>query len=980
MARRRRTRLSFPPGPKPWPIIGNILDMTTDRPWERFAEWSRIYGSDVIYVDLPIRPIVILGSVKAAVDLLEKRSNIYSSRARSLMIELLTWDFNFAMIPYTPKWRAHRRMLHQHFHQGVVDLYRPVQLQKVRESLLNILKTPHETRDHVRTGSMRIVRKYLPFVSEMRGKLYEEVRTAVDNGTASASLATTLIQEVRTKYGGTEDESTYDEIAMDIASVLYSAASDSTISVAEIFLLAMALYPHAQMKGQAELDKVVGSHRLPDYDDLENLPYARAIGMETLRWMATGPIGIPHAVVADDVYKGYYIPKGAMIVANVWAMMNNPDEYPAPDVFRPERFLNEDGGINTGMRDPFTVVFGFGRRICPGRYFAMNTLSIFIATILQVFDVSAGVDEFGKPVELTAEPVGDAISLQVTRWLKHPINVFSHSKLCARERRQVDAALKNVLDGRPLSTLQSQAQSRGLGPIEPSDQKSRDLAPIMDPPLIIILTLLTAIVAWAWTRSKARYPLPPGPKGLPLLGNALQIPAQLPWKKYQKWSEDLNSDIISLSLPMRPTIILNSAKVTIDLLEKRSHLYSSRVRFVVIEMMSWNTNFALMPYGPFWRAHHRTLHQYFHQSAVHHYMPQQLEHTRKLLVNIMNSPQHIRKHIRQTITSTIFAVTYGKTVEDMDHEYVTGAGTAMQGLIHALVPGAYWVEYFPFLRHIPSWVPGTSAQKLAEKYRPYVEMARNKPFEEVRAAMKEDTATPSLVNKFLDEIQSKYGDTDEGRYHEIVARNAASVVYAGGTDTTVSSVEYFLLAMALHPDVQRKAQNELDRVVGQNRLPEFEDLENMPYLRAVVMESLRWFPVSPFGIPHAVVEDDTYEGYHIPKGATVIPNVWAMTRDVDDYPDPEAFKPERYLDPHGDISPAVRDPAPLIFGFGRRICPGRHFAVNSLSILAASVLHVFEITAGVDSSGDPIQLTTEVLGGIITFVAAPCSKRLQAEV
>lgn len=142
----------------------------------------------------------------------------------------------------------------------------------------------------------------------------------------------------------------------------------------------MALYPHVQKKGQVELDKVIGPRRLPDYDDLENLPYLCAVGMETLRWMATGPIGIPHAVVADDVYEGYFLPKGAMVIPNVWcafrfcsyvdlwsslphrAMMKDPSVYPDADVFRPERFLNEDGSINTTMRDPFTVVFGFGRR------------------------------------------------------------------------------------------------------------------------------------------------------------------------------------------------------------------------------------------------------------------------------------------------------------------------------------------------------------------------------------------------------------------------------------------------------------------------------------------------------------------------------------------------------------------------------------------------------------------------------------------
>ena len=80
-----------------------------------------------------------------------------------------------------------------------------------------------------------------------------------------------------------------------------------------------------------------------------------------------------------------------------------------------------------------------------------------------------------------------------------------------------------------------------------------------------------------------------------------------------------------------------------------------------------------------------------------------------------------------------------------------------------------------------------------------------------------------------------------------------------------------MLAMALFPDVQQKAQAELDRVVGQSRLPDFDDIENIPYIRAVAMETMRWMPVVPFSIPHRVLTDDTYNGYHIPEGAIIVP-------------------------------------------------------------------------------------------------------------
>ena len=98
-----------------------------------------------------------------------------------------------------------------------------------------------------------------------------------------------------------------------------------------------------------------------------------------------------------------------------------------------------------------------------------------------------------------------------------------------------------------------------------------------------------------------------------------------------------------------------------------------------------------------------------------------------------------------------------------------------------------------------------------------------------------------------------------------------SCVSRPSTLQTISTLQAVLLALCLHPDVLKKAQAELDRVVGQSRLPDFTDIENMPYIRAVAMETMRWMPVVPFSIPHRVLNDDTYNGYHIPEGAIIVP-------------------------------------------------------------------------------------------------------------
>jgi len=123
--------------------------------------------------------------------------------------------------------------------------------------------------------------------------------------------------------------------------------------------------------------------------------------------------------------------------------------------------------------------------------------------------------------------------------------------------------------------------------------------------------------------------------------------------------------------------------------------------------------------------------------------------------------------------------------------------------------------------------------------------------------------------------------------------------------------------MILNPKAMKKAQEELDRVVGKGELPDFSHKDNLPYIDALVKELLRWSPPLPIAVPNLATQDDIYRGYFIPAGATVIQNVWATCRDPKVYPDPETFNPDRFLK-NGKINPLVFNPEDRVFGAGRR--------------------------------------------------------------
>ena len=158
------------------------------------------------------------------------------------------------------------------------------------------------------------------------------------------------------------------------------------------------------------------------------------------------------------------------------------------------------------------------------------------------------------------------------------------------------------------------------------------------------------------------------------------------------------------------------------------------------------------------------------------------------------------------------------------------------------------------VRYLPDWLPGTGFKHTANEWRKTLHQFSAQPYEFVKRQIAKGTAKPSYVQAHIDE---KQGDLTAEEERDI--KWTAASLFTGGADSTVSSLACFFLAMCLFPAVQGVAREELDRVIGTERLPTFEDRPNLPYLNALVKEVLRWHPVTPIGFPHVAVEDDIYE-------------------------------------------------------------------------------------------------------------------------
>ncbi|KAF9480793.1 cytochrome P450, partial [Pholiota conissans] len=274
--------------------------------------------------------------------------------------------------------------------------------------------------------------------------------------------------------------------------------------------------------------------------------------------------------------------------------------------------------------------------------------------------------------------------------------------------------------------------------------------------------------------------------------------------------------------------------------------------------------------------------------------------------------------------------------------FVNLAEAAVAGLGHAVLPGAALMNVFPVLRFIPSWFPGAGFKRVALECRQLVLQMRDVPLAWVEARLKEGKMPNCIAVDLLENCQSKE------HYAHIAG--------------TASSLGTFFLAMAMFPEFQAKAKKEIDVMIGTHRLVNFEDKESLPYIEALRREVMRWRPVFPLGVTRAASSDDIYNGCYIPEGATVMYNTWAVAHDPRRYPDPDAFNPDRFFNENGELN---NDEVDFPFGYGRRMCPGRHFASATIWLAIATVLQNFDIEKTRDSAGDEIPITGQYGDGFL---------------
>ncbi|KAI5831512.1 cytochrome P450 [Schizophyllum commune Tattone D] len=458
-----------------------------------FEKWGKEYGSDVLHLNILGQSIVILNSVKAAVNLLDKRGTIYSDRPPFTYFELMGWHDNLPfMRSNDPHFPIHRRIFQNHFSKSESRNYEDMQLMEARKLVRKLVDSPQDWHKLFRTftvavtiriltgyeiksaddlyvkltdditkaateggapgatgvdifpwlihlptwcdptGSTAIIAKYKHAKALMNTVPYNSVVEEMKAGIAKPSFIRAVLEEEERRAQSGEPRLLTERGIQGISGAVYTAAQETTLDSLIIFVFAIVNHPEVQAKAKAELNAVVGPGRMPDFADRPRLPYIESIIQETFRFWPVIPIG-PHKVTEDDIYEGMFIPKGSVVIYNAYAMMHDENVYSDHWRFNPDRYLSkEEGGLGEPLPDGH---FGFGRRVCPGRYMAEGTLFIAIASMLHVLTISKGRDEQGN--EITIDP---ATADYTSGLSSHPKNVVCNIHADDEERANLARA------------------------------------------------------------------------------------------------------------------------------------------------------------------------------------------------------------------------------------------------------------------------------------------------------------------------------------------------------------------------------------------------------------------------------------------------------------------------------------------------------------------------------------------------------------
>ncbi|KAK4182237.1 putative cytochrome P450 E-class, group I [Podospora australis] len=437
---------------------------------------------------------------------------------------------------------------------------------------------------------------------------------------------------------------------------------------------------------------------------------------------------------------------------------------------------------------------------------------------------------------------------------------------------------------------------------------------------------------------------PPGPIQIPYLGRIHDLPIEFMWLKFKEWADKYGANgFYRTSMLGAEFLIITDEKVAEDLLVRRAKYNSDRPN--IQSLFDSKSTYGSMEYLPlmgkneYWARQRKLSHSYITEATNARYNGVMYHEAKRWVARLIDNPDNFQASLEDMASKVMCTLTW----DDPDlSEYCT---TSAWGLLRQMSPAGPLTNVLTPLWHLPMFM---NPWKRAERKRHDEQQAWwMQRLLTVRAKMAEGEMRPCWTRQFLEKTALK---TTISGDHE--ASSLLGMLALVGIFTVAGPLSYWLVTMVHHPSWQAAVQKEIDEQCG-DEMPTIEDTPRLPILRACIKETMRWKPNVPTGVAHETEADDVYNGYFIPKGTRILPLDWVFLRNPNKYPDPDSFRPERWLEPGWPTFQAPLTQYPTIkgmtsFGWGQRQCLGMSLTQDELIVACGALAWAFTLKPKVD--------------------------------
>ncbi|KAK0472150.1 cytochrome P450 [Armillaria novae-zelandiae] len=419
----------LPPGPPSHWFFGT--DLPKRYPFLQYEEWTQVHGP-VFSMKKGTETFIVIGRYNAAIDIMENHWSSLVDRPRLIAAsDIMSGGMRVLFLSAGSRLRRLHKALHLNLQTKKARAYEPIQLRNAKNLILDLLDNPSDHINHARRYAASVIMtltygkttttsysdpeiqlinkntvqvarsmtpgaylvdsfpvlRYIPiYLRELRvfhtrelaffKSQLDVVHDLMESGEDTQPSFAKYLIENQSINGLSDNEVAY------LAGSMFGAGSDTTASAISIVIMALACYPDTTTKARAQIDALVGTKR-----------QVTAFILETYRWRPISVSGVPHRASKDIIWNGYAIPKGAIVIPNHWSIFHDPDIFPDPERFDPQRWLTPDGTIRNDIKN---YNFGFGRRVCPGMHVANRSLFVNTALLMWAFNVlQDGIDIMG---------------------------------------------------------------------------------------------------------------------------------------------------------------------------------------------------------------------------------------------------------------------------------------------------------------------------------------------------------------------------------------------------------------------------------------------------------------------------------------------------------------------------------------------------------------------------------------------------------